>query len=84
LDYDPNFIHKTKKFLLDNSTDLTTTQRYRELCDEYDFIHIKKNNIGITGGRVFIAEHFNDQENLSHYYFFEDDFYLKRHLHNNL
>jgi hypothetical protein len=73
LDYDPNFIHKTKKFLLDNSTDLTTTQRYRELCDEYDFIHIKKNNIGITGGRVFIAEHFNDQETLSHYYFFEDD-----------
>jgi hypothetical protein len=74
LDYDPNFIHKTKKFLLDNSIDLTTTPRYRELCDEYDFIHIKKNNIGITGGRVFIAEHFNDQENLSHYYFFEDDF----------
>ena len=74
LDYDPNFIHKTKKFLLDNSTDLTTTPRYKELCDEYDFIHIKKNNIGITGGRVFIAEHFNDQENLSHYYFFEDDF----------
>lgn len=74
LDYDPNFIHKTKKFLLDNSTDLTTTPRYRELCDEYDFIHIKKNNIGITGGRVFIAGHFNDQENLSHYYFFEDDF----------
>ena len=74
LDYDPNFIHKTKKFLLDNSTDLTTTPRYKELCDEYDFIHIKKNNIGITGGRVFIAEHFNNQENLSHYYFFEDDF----------
>ena len=74
LDYEPNFIHKTKKFLLDNSTDLTTTPRYRELCNEYDFIHIKKNNIGITGGRVFIAEHFNDQENLSHYYFFEDDF----------
>ena len=74
LDYEPNFIHKTKKFLLDNSTDLTTTPRYKELCDEYDFIHIKKNNIGITGGRVFIAEHFNDQENLSHYYFFEDDF----------
>jgi hypothetical protein len=74
LGYDPNFIHKTKKFLLDNSTDLTTTPEYLKLCDEYDFIHIKKNNIGITGGRVFIAEHFNDQENLSHYYFFEDDF----------
>jgi len=47
LDYDPNFIHKTKKFLLDNSTDLSTTPRYRELCDEYNFLHIKKNNLGI-------------------------------------
>jgi hypothetical protein len=73
LDYDSNFIHKTKKFLLDNSTDLTTTPRYRELCEEYGFEHIKKQNIGITGGRQFIAEHFNEQKNLNHYYFFEDD-----------
>jgi hypothetical protein len=73
LDYDPNFIHKTKKFLLDNSTDLSTTPRYRELCDEYGFEHIKKNNIGITGGRVFIAEHFDKQDDLYSYFFFEDD-----------
>jgi hypothetical protein len=73
LDYDSDFIHKTKKFLLDNSTDLTTTPLYLKLCEEYKFEHIKKNNIGITGGRQFIAEHFNDQENLSHYYFYEDD-----------
>ena len=73
LDYDPNFIHKTKKFLLDNSTDLSTTPRYRELCDEYGFEHIKKNNIGITGGRVFIADHFDKQDDLYCYYFYEDD-----------
>jgi hypothetical protein len=73
LNYDPNFIHKTKKFLLDNSTDLTTTPRYKQLCEEYGFEHIKKQNIGITGGRQFIAEHFNEQKNLNHYYFFEDD-----------
>jgi hypothetical protein len=73
LDYDSNFIHKTKKFLLDNSTDLSTTPRYRELCDEYGFEHIKKNNIGITGGRVFIAEHFDKQDDLYCYYFYEDD-----------
>ena len=73
LDYDPNFIHKTKKFLLDNSTDLSTTPRYRELCDEYGFEHIKKNNIGITGGRVFIADHFDKQDDLYSYFFFEDD-----------
>jgi hypothetical protein len=74
LDYDSDFIHKTKKFLLDNSTDLTTTPKYRELCENYNFQHIKKVNLGITRGRVFVAEHFNEQENLSHYFFFEDDF----------
>jgi hypothetical protein len=80
LDYDPDFITKTKKFVLDNSTDLSTTPKYLELCEKYGFTHIKKDNIGITGGRQFIAEHFNENEDLSHYYFFEDDmfFYNKK------
>ena len=39
LDYDLDFITKTKKFLLDNSTDLSTTPRYVELCEEYGFDH---------------------------------------------
>lgn len=73
LDYDENFVTKTKKFLLDNSTDLSTTPRYKELCEEYGFEHIKKENLGITGGRQFIAEHFNEQQDLGYYFFFEDD-----------
>jgi FkbM family methyltransferase len=76
LDYDPSFVTKTKKYLLNNSTDLTTTERYIQICDQYGFEHIKKDNIGITGGRQFIAEHFNEQNNLSHYYFFEDDMFF--------
>jgi hypothetical protein len=75
-DYDPKFINDTKKFLLNNSTDLSTTNEYIELCNEYNFVHIKKDNIGITGGRQFIAEHFNDQEDLGYYYFFEDDMFF--------
>jgi hypothetical protein len=79
LDYDANFINGTKKFLLDNSTDETTTPRYKELCEEYGFEHIKKDNLGITGGRQFIAEHFDSQEDLGHYFFFEDDmFFVKK------
>mgnify|MGYP000433073451 CR=1 FL=1 len=74
--YDDSFIHRTKKFLLDNSTDLSTTARYLELCEEYGFEHIKKDNIGITGGRQFIAEHFDEQEDLGYYYFFEDDMFF--------
>ena len=72
LDYDKDFVEKPKKFLLDNSTDLTTTPRYIELCEQYGFEHIKKDNIGIVGGRVFVAEHF-DETDLDFYYFFEDD-----------
>jgi len=76
LDYDPKFINQTKKFLLDNSTDLSTTDEYLQLCEEYGFEHIKKDNIGITGGRQFIAEHFDEQEDLGYYYFFEDDMFF--------
>lgn len=79
LEYDKDFILKPKKFLLDNSTDLSTTPRYQELCEEYGFEHIKKDNIGIVGGRVFVAEHF-DKTDLDFYYWFEDDmaFYPKK------
>jgi hypothetical protein len=70
--YDDEFITKTKKFLLNNSTDLSTTPEYERLCDQYGFDHIKKDNIGITGGRVFVAEHFNNSD-MEFYYFFEDD-----------
>jgi hypothetical protein len=72
MEYDSDFITKTKKFLLNNSTDLSTTPEYQRLCDQYEFEHIKKDNIGITGGRVFIAEHF-DRSEMDYYIFFEDD-----------
>ena len=75
LEYDSDFIHKTKKFLLDNSTDLSTTPKYKELCKQYGFEHIKKDNIGIMGGRVFVAEHFNDTD-LDFYWWFEDDMFF--------
>ena len=68
-------MQRTKKFLLDNSTDLSTTPEYLELCDKYGFEHIKKDNIGITGGRVFIAEHFHETD-LEYYMFFEDDMFF--------
>jgi hypothetical protein len=62
IEYDRDFIDKTKKYLLDNSVDLTTTPRYVELCKEYGFEHIKKDNIGICGGRQFVSDHFNESD----------------------
>jgi hypothetical protein len=76
LNYDRNFIDKTEKFLLDNSTDLSTTPRYKELCDKYGFEYIKKNNLGICGGRQFIAEHF-ELTNLKYMFFSEDDMFFQ-------
>ena len=79
LEYDKNFIDKPRKILLDNSTDLTTTPIYSEICSKYGFEHIKKDNLGICGGRQWIAEHF-EKSDLEYMYFFEDDmfFYPKK------
>jgi O-methyltransferase len=71
----PGFVTETKNYLLDNSTDLQTTPKYVELCKKYNFEHIKKENIGICGGRQFIAEHF-DTTNSRYYMFLEDDMNL--------
>lgn len=76
LEYDSDFITKTKKFLLDNSTDLSTTPRYKELCDEYGFEHIKKDNLGICGGRQFVSDHFNESD-LEVGIFSEDDMFFQ-------
>jgi hypothetical protein len=73
--YDADFINKPAKYLLDNSTDLSTTPRYKELCERYGFEHIKKENLGICGGRQFIAEHF-EETGLNYYFFFEDDMFF--------
>jgi hypothetical protein len=75
LAYDKDYILKTKKFLLDNSSDLSTTEEYSVICEEFGFEHIKKDNLGICGGRQFIAEHF-DETDLDFYLFFEDDMFF--------
>ena len=75
IQYDSDFIDKPKKFLLDNSSDLSTTERYSELCDEFGFEHIKKDNLGICGGRQWIAEH-AEENGFDFYFFFEDDMFF--------
>jgi hypothetical protein len=75
IQYDSNFIDRPKKYLLDNSSDLSTTERYCELCEEFGFEHIKKDNLGICGGRQFIAEHANEND-FDFYWFFEDDMFF--------
>jgi hypothetical protein len=71
----PGFITETTNYLLDNSTDTSTTDEYKRICKEYNFEHIKKDNLGICGGRQFVAEHFNNTD-AKQYIFLEDDMYL--------
>jgi O-methyltransferase len=75
--YDNNFLTQPKKFLLNNSIDKSTDEKYKELCEKYGFEEIKKDNLGICGGRQFIAEHAEENE-FDYHFFFEDDmfFYL--------
>ena len=75
LEYDSDFINKPRKILLDNSTDFSTTPTYSSLCEKYGFEHIKKDNLGICGGRQWIAEHFSKSE-LEYMFFFEDDMFF--------
>jgi hypothetical protein len=79
--YDRDFLDCTKKILLNNSTKPETSARYDELCEKYNFEQIKKDNIGICGGRQFIAKHF-DSIDCDYMFFFEDDmfFYPKQEI----
>ena len=72
---DINFLTKTNKYFLNNSIDRDTDIEYSQICDEYRFEEIKKNNIGICGGRQWCAEHFEESD-ADYYIFFEDDMLL--------
>ena len=73
--YDPEFLSRPKKYLLNNSLDRSTDEEYDQLCKKYEFEEIHKDNLGICGGRQFIAEHFNTLD-LDFYFFFEDDMFF--------
>lgn len=72
---DQQLLLKTKKYLINNSTDISLFDAYDKLCEKYGFEEIHKDNLGICGGRQFIAEHF-DETNADFYMFFEDDMLL--------
>ena len=74
-EYDEDFVTKPKWIMLDNSTDLTTTPEYIEISKEYDIEHVKKENLGICGGRQWVAEH-AEKNGYDYYFFFEDDMFF--------
>lgn len=76
LQYDPNYVVQPKKYLLNNSTDRTTDAAYNAICSEFGFEMIGTGeNLGICGGRQYVAEHF-DQSEQDFMLFFEDDMFF--------
>lgn len=72
---DPEMLRGTDKILLDNSTDPSTASAYIALCAKYGFQRIAQGNLGITGGRIFCAQHFAKSPHDLMLYF-EDDMLL--------
>jgi hypothetical protein len=72
----PELLACPARFLLDNSTDPETRPGYDRLCDRYGFTVLRHGNLGITGGRLFCARHFDALPQCDALYWFEDDMLL--------
>ena len=70
--YDTNFLNKTDKYLINNTTKEELFPAYDRISSEYGFTEIRKGNIGVCGGRQLAAEHFRDLGS-KYMMFFEDD-----------
>lgn len=73
--YDINFINKTEKYLINNTTKEELFPEYDRICKDYDFIQIKRGNLGICRARQLAAEHFAELGS-KYMLFFEDDMLL--------
>jgi hypothetical protein len=72
----PKWLDKTRKILIDNSTDEQARIDNKIIADKYGFEHIiTGKNGGICGGRQIVAEHFAESDS-DYYVFLEDDMCL--------
>ena len=72
---DPVMFEKSRKILVNNSVNESMFEAYDRLCEELGFEEIHRENLGVCGGRQFIAEHF-DESDADFYMFYEDDMHL--------
>jgi len=77
--YDNDFLSKPDIIVIDNSVDTSTYDEYTRICQDNNATHVKmEENLGVCGGRQYVAEH-AAKADYDYYYFFEDDmfFYTK-------
>lgn len=68
-------LNNTQLFVLNNSDDDSVFEAYETIFAKYNMVEIRNGNMGICGGRQFIAEHFALSD-ARHMFFFEDDMLL--------
>jgi hypothetical protein len=73
--HDTNFLTKTRKILLNNTTKEELFPKYDEIVKKYNFEEIRHGNKGICRSRQIAAEHFAQSES-KYMMFFEDDMLL--------
>lgn len=73
--FDDNFLTKTEKVLINNSTKEELFEKYDVISKKYDFREIRQGNMGICRARQFSAEDFASSGN-KYMLFFEDDMLL--------
>ena len=71
-DANPELLRVKSKILVDNSTDETTKDAYDAMAVKYGFEVIRNGNMGICGGRQWVAEHFHNSDS-KYLVWFEDD-----------
>jgi FkbM family methyltransferase len=73
--YDINFLRKTRKILINNTTRTELFEQYDIISQKYNFEEIRKGNLGICRARQLAAEHFAESGS-KYMLFFEDDMLL--------
>jgi hypothetical protein len=73
--YENKILKDTNLILINNSTNETLFEAYDTIAKRYNIEEIHQNNIGICGGRQFVAEHFKNS-GADYMVFFEDDMLL--------
>lgn len=80
--YDNNFLLKTDKYLVNNTTNEALFDKYDLISSKYNFKEIRKGNLGVCGARQLVAEHFRDLGS-KYMMFFEDDMLIDLNPQNN-
>lgn len=72
----PDLLRLPRKFLLDNSTRTETAPAYDALAARHGWTILRHGNLGISGGRHFCAQHFDQLDDAWGMLWFEDDMLL--------